>query len=121
MKYTVVLTILSFRRIQYLHLMYAEVAWILVSSGTQVQLQTILNPGYLTNYFFFSYDYGDTPLPVLEKPPLLPTSPFLREYYECLLSGKISKTQHPPTFTEGRGGVPTMFTPSRGYLLNTLS
>ena len=51
----------DFWHIQCLHLMFAEVAWVLVSSGTQVQLQTVLNPGYLTNYFSVSYDYGDTP------------------------------------------------------------
>ena len=33
--------------IQCLHLMYAEVAWVLVSSETQVQPQVILDPGYL--------------------------------------------------------------------------
>ena len=36
---TVVLAIQIFRHIQCLHLMYAEVAWVLVSSGTQVQPQ----------------------------------------------------------------------------------
>ena len=41
---TVVLTILTFWHIKCLHLMYADVAWALVSSGTQVQLQIILNP-----------------------------------------------------------------------------
>ena len=33
------MTILTFQHIQYLHLMYAEVAWVLVSSGTQIQPQ----------------------------------------------------------------------------------
>ena len=38
--------ILIFQHIQCLHLMYSfEVAWVLVSSGTQVQLQIILTPG----------------------------------------------------------------------------
>ena len=38
--------------------MYAEVAWVLVSSGTQVQPQVILDPGYLPDYLSVSYDYG---------------------------------------------------------------
>ena len=37
--------------------MYAEVAWVLVSSGTQVQLQVILDPDYLSDYLSVSYDY----------------------------------------------------------------
>ena len=37
--------------------MYAEVAWLLVSSGTQVQPQVILDPDYLLDYIFISYDY----------------------------------------------------------------
>ena len=44
---TVALAIQIFRHIQCLHLMYAEVAWVLVSSGTQVQPQIILYPDYL--------------------------------------------------------------------------
>ena len=43
---------------QCLHLMYAEVAWVPVSSGTQVQLQIILNPDYLPEYLSISYDYN---------------------------------------------------------------
>ena len=57
-KDTVALTILTFRHIQCLHLMYAEVAWELVSLGTQVQLQVILDPDYLPDYLSVSYDYG---------------------------------------------------------------
>ena len=37
--------------------MYAEVAWVLVSSGTQVQPQIILDPDYLPDYLSVSYDY----------------------------------------------------------------
>ena len=37
--------------------MYAEVAWVLVSLGTQVQLQIILDPDYLPDYLSVSYDY----------------------------------------------------------------
>ena len=38
--------------------MYAEVAWVLVSSGTQVQPQVILDPNYLPDYLSVSYGYG---------------------------------------------------------------
>ena len=54
------MTILTFRDIQCLHLMYAEVAWVLVSSGTQVQLQVIPDPDYLPDYLSISHDYGVT-------------------------------------------------------------
>ena len=54
-KKTVDSTILTFQHIWLLaHLMYAE---ILVSSGTQVQPQVILNPEYLTDYLSVSCDY----------------------------------------------------------------
>ena len=56
---TVVLTILTFQHIQCLHLMYSEVAWVLVSSGTQVQPQIIPDPDYLPDYLSVSYDYGN--------------------------------------------------------------
>ena len=59
-KNTVVLTILTFQHIQCLYLMYAEVAWVLVSLGTQVQRQIILDPDYLPDYFFVSDDYKIT-------------------------------------------------------------
>ena len=52
--------VLIFRHIQCLHLMYSEVAWVLVSSGTQVQPQIILDPDYLPDYFSVSYDYAET-------------------------------------------------------------
>ena len=54
-KNTAVLTILNFRSIQCLHLMYAEVACVLVSSRTQVHPQVILDPDYLS----VSYDYDN--------------------------------------------------------------
>ena len=54
------LTILTFLHIQCLHLMYAEVAWVLVSSGTQVRQQIIVNPDYFRDYLSVSYDYGET-------------------------------------------------------------
>ena len=37
--------------------MYAEVAWVLVSSGTQVQPQVMLDSGFLPDYLSVSYDY----------------------------------------------------------------
>ena len=37
--------------------MYAEIAWVLVYSGTQVQPQVILDPDYLSDYLSGSYDY----------------------------------------------------------------
>ena len=55
---TVVLAILTFRHIQCLHLMYADVAWVLVSLGTQVQPQIMLDPEYLPDYISVSYDYA---------------------------------------------------------------
>ena len=38
--------------------MYAEVAWVLVSSGTQIQSQIILDPDHLPDYISVSYDYA---------------------------------------------------------------
>ena len=40
--------------------MYAEVAWVLVSSGTQVQPQIILDPDYLPDYPINADDYEIT-------------------------------------------------------------
>ena len=37
--------------------MYAEVAWILVPSGAQVQPQIILHPDYAADDLSVSYDY----------------------------------------------------------------
>ena len=37
--------------------MYSEAAWVLVSSGTQVQPQIILKPDFLPDYHSVSYDY----------------------------------------------------------------
>ena len=50
--------VLIFRHIQLLHLMYSEVAWVLVSSGIQVQLQIMLNPEYLSDCISISYDHA---------------------------------------------------------------
>ena len=43
--------------------MYAEAAWVLVSSGTQVHPEVILDPDYLSDYLSVSYDYGCTLFP----------------------------------------------------------
>ena len=40
--------VLIFRRIQCSHMMNSEVAWVLVSLGTQVQPPIILDPDYLS-------------------------------------------------------------------------
>ena len=49
--------VLIFRHIQWLHLMYSELAWVLVSSEIQVQPQLILVPDYLPDYLSFLCDY----------------------------------------------------------------
>ena len=54
---TVVLALLTFQHIQCLHLMYAEVAWVIVPLGTHVQPQIILDPDYLPDHLSVSYDY----------------------------------------------------------------
>ena len=50
--------VLIFRHIQCLHFKYSDVAWVLVSSATQVQPQIILDPDYIPDYLSVSYDYG---------------------------------------------------------------
>ena len=50
--------VLTFQHIQCLHLMCSEAAWVLLSSGTQVQSQIILDPDYLPHYLSGSYEYG---------------------------------------------------------------
>ena len=40
-----------------LHLMSAKVAWVLLSSETQVQPRVILDPGYLPDYLSVPYNY----------------------------------------------------------------
>ena len=52
---------------QCLHLMYAEIAWVLLSSRTQVQPQVILDTDYLPDYLSVSYDYDQRLSPVLNK------------------------------------------------------
>ena len=58
---------------QCLHLLYSEVAWVLVSSGTQVQLQTILEPDYLPGYLSVSYDY------VVSYTTVISVTPFIKQ------------------------------------------
>ena len=53
------IVVLISRHIQCLHLMYSVVAWVLVSSGTQVQPQIMLDPDYPPDYFSVSYYYGN--------------------------------------------------------------
>ena len=75
-KNTVVLTIVTLWHIQCLHLMYAEVACVLVSSATQVQPQVIFDPDYLPDYLSLSYDYH-------ENGPLI-SSTKTNQSYPCL-------------------------------------
>ena len=42
--------VLIFWHIQCFHLMYSEEAWLLLSSGTQVHPEIILDPDYLQDY-----------------------------------------------------------------------
>ena len=51
--------------------MYAEVAWVLVFSGTQVQPQVILNPDYLPDYLTDSYDYDGSSISLVSLSCLL--------------------------------------------------
>ena len=48
---------LTFQNVQCLHLMNSEMAWVPVSSGTQVQRQIILDPDYFPDYLSVSYDH----------------------------------------------------------------
>lgn len=50
------IVILILRLIQYLHLMFSEVTWVLVPSAKP---QIILDPYYLLEYLFDSYDHGN--------------------------------------------------------------
>ena len=49
--------VLIFWYFQCLHFMCSEVAWVLVSLGTQVQPQIILETDYLPDYLSVFYDY----------------------------------------------------------------
>ena len=54
----IALTILTIWNIQCLHLMYDEVAWVLVSLGTLAQPQIIPDPDYRADYPCLCYAYG---------------------------------------------------------------
>ena len=47
-----------FQHVQCLHLINSEVTWALVSSGTQVQSQIIVDPDYFPDYLSASYSYA---------------------------------------------------------------
>ena len=49
--------VLIFWYFQCLNLMYSELAWVLVSSGAQVELQIIFEPNYLPDYLSVSHEY----------------------------------------------------------------
>ena len=49
--------VLIFRHIQCLHLINCKEAWVLASSGTQIQLQIILDLDYLPDCLSYDYDY----------------------------------------------------------------
>ena len=69
--------------------MYAEVAWALVFSGTQVQLQTILDPDYLPDYLSIFYDYDFTDVKT-EKQSLLKRIIFVMCSDERILVNNLS-------------------------------
>ena len=52
--------VLIFRHIQCLHLINSEVAWVLVSSRTQVQSQIILDPDYTIFPFLMTTNKANT-------------------------------------------------------------
>ena len=60
--------VLIFWDIHCLNLMYAKVAWVLVSSRTQVQLQIILDPDNLPDYLSISCDYDQKILFIHNNP-----------------------------------------------------
>ena len=46
--------------------MYAEIAWVLASSGIQVQPQVMFDPDYLPDYLSVSYDYVKEKVTVIQ-------------------------------------------------------
>ena len=60
--------VLIFWDIHCLNLMYAEVAWVLGSSRTQVQPQIILDPDNLPDYLSISCDYDQKVLFIHNSP-----------------------------------------------------
>ena len=65
--------------------MYAEVVWVLVSSGTQVQPQTILDPDYFPDYSSVSYDYGYNQTQQVEEKPSSTNFTWLYFYLHVLI------------------------------------
>ena len=59
--------VLILRHIQSLHLMNSEVAWVLVSSGSQVQSPIVLDPDYIPDYLSVSYNYDQLKKVSIEK------------------------------------------------------
>ena len=53
--------------------MYSEVAWVLVTSGTQVPPQIIFETGYLPDYISVAYDYA-----------AINISRFLNDFISCI-------------------------------------
>ena len=69
--------------------MYAEVAWVLISSGTQVQPQIILDPDYLS----VSYDYGctfDSQMTKIHESLAIATIKIACFYKKTIFSGSAS-------------------------------
>ena len=87
------MTILALRGIQCLHLIYAEVAWLLVSSGTQVQQQVILDPDYLPDYRSVSDDYDQTLLLFLITTKINNNTIFRTVYFQPTTTNYL---HHPP-------------------------
>ena len=81
-KNTVVLVILTFCHIHRLQLMYAEIFWVLVSLGIQVQPQVRLDPDYLPDCLSSSYDYERQVL--ILSPKYFGRILLSREGFKCL-------------------------------------
>ena len=71
--------ILIFRYLQCLHLMYSEVAWVLVFLGTQVQPQIILEPDHLPDHLPVSYDYDQTQVNFHKQTTNIPDDLFAKD------------------------------------------
>ena len=64
--------------------MHAEVAWVLIFSKTQVQLQIIVDPDYLPDYLVVSYDYEQMDTKTKKKS---------KKNQHCLLSMLVPQIQ----------------------------
>ena len=65
--------------------MNSEVAWLPVSSGTQVQTQKILNPDYLPEYLSVFYDYGWNIGQIVSRPEAIESSGFEEQHQKKLI------------------------------------